>query len=236
MAERRMFSKKITDDDKFMELSASAQALYLHLMMAADDDGFCNQVTLSMFRAHASTQDLASLLEKRYLYQFEDGVIVIRHWRLANALRKDRYTPTIFQKELAQLRLDEKGCYVTQNIGLPDGCQSVANRLPQVSIDKVSEDKESIGEESIEDKPKRKRFVPPTLDEVKAFILENNYSVDADRWFSYYEANGWKVGKNPMKDWKASIRYWQKDAKPKDNKPAEYQSKEDYIKAMWGDL
>lgn len=111
MAERRMFTKKVTDDDNFMQLSSSAQALYLHLSMSADDDGFCNQVSICMFKAHASVQDLEALLEKRYIYQFENGVIVIKHWRMANALRKDRYTPTAFQEELAQLQIKENGSY-----------------------------------------------------------------------------------------------------------------------------
>ena len=131
MAERRMFTKKVTDDDNFVSLSSSAQALYLHLSMSADDDGFSNQIAVSMFRAHASTQDLQALLEKRYVYQFENGVIVIKHWRMANALRKDRYTPTAFQEELAKLELKDNGSYTW----LPDGCQMVANRLPQDSID-----------------------------------------------------------------------------------------------------
>ena len=140
MAERRMFTKKITDDDRFMELSASAQALYLHLSMSADDDGFCNQVAISMFKAHASVQDLQSLLEKRYIYQFENGVIVIKHWRMANALRKDRYTPTVFQEELAQLDIKDNGSYTR----LPVGCQVVAERLPQDRLGK-----ERLGEFSI---------------------------------------------------------------------------------------
>ena len=134
MAERRMFTKKVTDDDNFMALSASAQALYLHLSMAADDDGFCNQVSISMFKAHASVQDLEALLEKRYIYQFENGVIVIKHWRMANALRKDRYTPTAFKEELAKLQIKDNGSYTW----LPDGCQMVAERLPQDSIGKDS--------------------------------------------------------------------------------------------------
>lgn len=138
MAERRMFTKKVTDDDNFMALSSSAQALYLHLSMSADDDGFCNQVSLSMFKAHASVQDLQALLEKRYIYQFENGVIVIKHWRMANALRKDRYTPTAFQEELARLDLKENGSYTW----LPNGCQTVAERLPQ---DRIGED--SIGKD-----------------------------------------------------------------------------------------
>lgn len=129
-----MFTKKVTDDDNFMALSASAQALYLHLSMSADDDGFCNQVSISMFKAHASVQDLQALLEKRYIYQFENGVIVIKHWRMANALRKDRYTPTAFKEELSHLGLKDNGSYTW----LPDGCQVVVDCLPQDSIGKDS--------------------------------------------------------------------------------------------------
>ena len=142
-----MFTKKVTDDDNFMSLSSSAQALYLHLSMSADDDGFCNQVNLSMFKAHASVQDLEALLSKRYVYQFENGVIVIKHWRMANALRKDRYTPTAFQEELAQLHIKENGAYTKGETGvvadwLPNGCQTVAT--DKNSIDKNSIDKSRI--------------------------------------------------------------------------------------------
>ena len=134
MAERRMFTKKVTDDDNFMALSSSAQALYLHLSMSADDDGFCNQVSISMFKAHASVQDLQALLEKRYVYQFENGVIVIKHWRMANALRKDRYTPTIFQEELSMLDLKDNGTYDLATERQPNGNHC----LPQVRLGKDS--------------------------------------------------------------------------------------------------
>ena len=141
MAEKRMMTRKVTDDDHFINLSSSAQALYLHLSMCADDDGFCNQVSVCMFRAHASTQDLQALLDNRYLLQFDNGVIVIKHWRMANSLRKDRYTPTAFQEELAQLEVKENGAYTLVAKRLPDGCQMVAGWLPQISIDKNSIDK-----------------------------------------------------------------------------------------------
>lgn len=147
MAERRMFTKKITDDDHFLNLSSPAQALYLHLSMNADDDGFCNQITASMFKAHASVTDLEALLKNRYIYQFDSGVIVIKHWRMANALRKDRYTPTAFKNEMAMLKVSENGAYKFPDSNdavaerLPNGCQMVAERLPQVSIGKVSIDK-----------------------------------------------------------------------------------------------
>ena len=142
-----MFTKKITDDDHFLNLSSPAQALYLHLSMNADDDGFCNQITASMFKAHASVTDLEALLKNRYIYQFDSGVIVIKHWRMANALRKDRYTPTAFKNEMAMLKVSENGAYKFPDSNdmvaerLPNGCQLVAERLPQVSIGKVSIDK-----------------------------------------------------------------------------------------------
>ena len=154
MAERRMFTKKVTDDDNFMSLSASAQALYLHLSMSADDDGFCNQVSASMFKAHASIQDLEALLSKRYVYQFENGVIVIKHWRMANALRKDRYTPTAFQEELKQLRIKENGAYTLEEGSsvadwLPSGCRLVATDKDRIDKDSLGED--SLGKDRIEE-------------------------------------------------------------------------------------
>lgn len=145
MAERRMFTRKITDDDHFIELSASAQALYLHLMMSADDDGFCNQISSCMFKSHSSVQDLESLLTRKYLIQFESGVIVIKHWRMANSLRKDRYTPTSFQNEMKKLHLKDNGSYTMNAENEQIGCQMVANWLPDGchSIDKDRLDKNS---------------------------------------------------------------------------------------------
>jgi hypothetical protein len=142
-----MFTKRVTDDDHFMGLSASAQALYLHLSMAADDDGFCNQVAVCMFKAHASTSDLEALLSNRYLYQFDNGVIVIKHWRMANALRKDRYTPTVFQEELSHLQIKDNGAYTLVAERLPDGCQVVAACLPQDRLGKDRLDKSRLEED-----------------------------------------------------------------------------------------
>ena len=205
MADRRMFTKKVTDDDNFMSLSSSAQALYLHLSMCADDDGFCNQVSASMFKAHASVQDLQALLEKRYIYQFDSGVIVIKHWRMANALRKDRYTPTAFQEELAKLDLKDNGAYTW----LPNGCQMVAERLPQDSIGKNRIDKDSIDN----NKKNNRAFVKPTVEEVKAYCEERQNNVDAETFVDFYESKGWMIGKNKMKDWKCAVRTWERSRK-----------------------
>ena len=240
MAERRMFTKKVTDDDNFMQLSSSAQALYLHLTMSADDDGFCNQVSVSMFKAHASTQDLEALLKKRYLLQFQNGVIVIKHWRMANALRKDRYTPTAFKEELEQLQIKDNGSYTW----LPDGCQMVAERLPQNSIDKNSIDKNSIEEE---EKPNRKRFTAPSLEEVRAYCIERNNNVDPQAFIDFYSSKGWKVGNQPMKDWQAAVRTWERresTQKAPQQKKKQYVTADEYqkpqpnmsVKDMWDSL
>lgn len=209
MAERRMFTKKVTDDDNFMSLSSSAQALYLHLSMSADDDGFCNQVSLSMFKAHASVQDLQALLEKRYIYQFENGVIVIKHWRMANALRKDRYTPTAFQEELAHLKLKDNGSYSW----LPDGCQEVAACLPQDSIGKVSIDKVSK-----KDKPVRHKYGQyqnVLLSDEQMEKLKNEFPTDYKERIENVSEYCKSKGKT-YSDYLATIRSWAR----RDNKPA----------------
>ena len=216
MGDRRMLTRKVTDDDHFMGLSSSAQALYLHLSMSADDDGFCNQVALCMFKAHASVSDLEALLSLRYLYQFESGVIVIKHWRMANALRKDRYTPTVWQKEYAQLALKDNGAY-TMRTGLPDGCQVGANWVPdgcpKISKDKLSKDKLIEG-------PRPRPFKAPTLEEVKAYAKEAKLTVDCDRFYAYFTTPNdagqtWIDSKgNKVRNWKQKLQTWaRKDTK-----------------------
>ena len=109
----------------------------MHLCLSADDDGFCNQVSLAMFKAHAGTQDLEALIDRHYLMRFDSGVILVKHWRMMNALRKDRYTPTAYQEEAAQISIKSNGSYTW----LPVGCPSIG----KVSIGKNSIDKNREG-------------------------------------------------------------------------------------------
>lgn len=236
MAERRMFTKKITDSDAFIELSSSTQALYFHLNQGADDDGFNNQVQNAMFKAHASIDDLKVLLMKNFIIKFESGVIVIKHWRMHNTLRKDRYTPTNFQEELQSLNIKDNGSYTINTIG----CQVVAKRLPQYSKGKNSIDKNSIDidkttndgqvedicppdidiekETSISDNTKTsdtKKFIKPTIEEIKKYCDERKNNIDAEYFYDFYESKDWFIGKNKMKNWKACIRTWEKDTSNK---------------------
>ncbi len=157
MAERRMFTQKIIDSDAFLDMPLSTQALYFHLNMRADDDGFVNNPKRIQRTIGASEDDLKLLIAKRFIIGFEVGVIVIKHWRMHNAIRKDRYSPTQYQEELSRLELKENNAYTErlQELPEPDGnhlattWQPDGNHLaPQVRIGKDSIGKDSIGEES----------------------------------------------------------------------------------------
>lgn len=111
MAEKRMFTQKIIDSDAFLEMPLSAQALYFHLNMRADDDGFVNNPKRIARIISASEDDLKILLAKRFIIGFESGVIVIKHWRMHNTLKSDRYHPTDYQDEFLQLRVKPNKAY-----------------------------------------------------------------------------------------------------------------------------
>lgn len=99
MAQRRMFSKKITDTDKFLEMPLSSQALYFHLNMGADDDGFIDRPKTIQKTIGASDDDMKLLIAKQFIIPFESGIVVIKDWRIHNYIRKDTYQPTIYQEE-----------------------------------------------------------------------------------------------------------------------------------------
>ncbi|MDY2821033.1 MAG: replisome organizer [Oscillospiraceae bacterium] len=111
MAERRMFAKTIIDSDAFLDMPLSAQALYFHLSMRADDDGFINNPKKIQRAIGASDDDCKLLILKKFIIAFESGVIVIKHWKIHNYIQKDRYKPTIYQEEKNELIVKENKTY-----------------------------------------------------------------------------------------------------------------------------
>lgn len=103
MAKRRMFSQQITESDSFLEMPLSTQALYFHLGMSADDDGFVNNPKRIQRVIGANEDDLKLLIAKNFVIGFDSGVIVIKHWKMNNYIPKDRYTPTVYEEEKAML-------------------------------------------------------------------------------------------------------------------------------------
>lgn len=106
MAERRMFSKSVIDTDQFIEMPVSARLLYFDLGMRADDDGFITPKRV-MKMTGATEDDLRILITRKYVIPFESGVIVIRHWRMNNYLKNDRYKETEYKTEKDCLELVE---------------------------------------------------------------------------------------------------------------------------------
>lgn len=126
MAERRMFAKSIVLSDAFLDMPMSARCLYFTLGMLADDDGFIGNPKSIMRQCGASQDDMLILLGKRYVLDFESGVIVIKHWRMNNFLRNDRYKETTYVEEKSTLTVDQKGSYTEKNkLGIPGGNQVV---------------------------------------------------------------------------------------------------------------
>ena len=230
MAEKRMFTQKIIDSDAFLDMPLSTQALYFHLNMRADDDGFINNPKKIQRIIGASEDDLKLLIAKRFVICFENGVIVIKHWRMHNTLRKDRYNPTQYQEQFARLEVKDNNAYTEKLPGnqLAPAWQPIGTQLAtQYSIDKYSIDKSSIVEDIIADsdesapapaakkaKPVKHKYgeynnVLLTDEEVEKLKSEySDYQERIERLSSYVASTG-----KSYKSHYATIRNWaRKDA------------------------
>lgn len=105
-----MFSTNIVESDAFLDMPLTAQSLYFHLNMNADNDGFVNPKRI-MRMIGAANDDLQILIAKRFLLSFDSGVVVIKHWWINNTKRADRHVPTTYQNELKELYLKQNKSY-----------------------------------------------------------------------------------------------------------------------------
>lgn len=157
MAERRMFAKAIIDSDAFTEMPTSARLLYYDLGMRGDDDGFVNSPKKIMKMTGASDDDLKILIAKKFILPFESGIIVVKHWRINNYLRNDRYRETTYLEEKSLLKIEDNGAYTfNKSPDFPHGIPKIESGIPpvsqpetQISIGKVSIDQVTIPEEKI---------------------------------------------------------------------------------------
>lgn len=209
-----MFAKSIVDSDAFLEMPMSARLLYYDLSMRADDDGFVNSPRKIMKFVGATNDDMNILIARKFVIAFDNGVVVIKHWRIHNYIQSDRYKETNYKEQKALLTLDENKAY---KMAMDTPCiQNVSSLETQVRLGKDSIGKDnSIG-------AKRSRFTPPTTEEIQAYCTEKHYNVNPEHFIDYYESNGWKVGRNSMKDWKAAVRNWAR--RDKENQPKGYNS------------
>lgn len=191
-----MFAKTIIDSDEFLDMPLSAQALYFHLSMRADDDGFVNSPKRIQRMIGASEDDMKLLLAKSFILLFDTGIIVIKHWRINNYIQNDRYKPTMYTDERSMLTLKDNNEYLLEGECIQNG---------YITDTQYRLGKDSKGKDS---KEKSGRFTPPSLEELSEYIKEKGYAVDPEAFIDFYTSKGWKIGKETMKDWKAAVRTW----------------------------
>ena len=218
MARRRMFSLDVVDTDAFLDLPSSSQALYFHLGMRADDDGFVSSPKRITATVSASPDDLRLLISKGFLIPFSSGVCVIRDWRKNNYIQTDRRTETAFVAEKAQLLVGADRAYQLSDTKC---IQDVSVLDTQIRLGQDSSEKRSKVYGA--DKPPRTRFIPPTLEEVAAYCRERGNKVDPQRFHDFYSANGWRQGRGkPIRDWRAAVRTWE-TGRQQERQPAQQQ-------------
>lgn len=211
MAQKRMFSLSVVDTDKFLDMSSSAQALYFHLGMHGDDDGFVASPKRIARTVGCNDDDLRLLAAKGFIIPFNSGVVVITDWNINNTLKNDRYHETVYQEEKAKISALPSGKYVLGSNVVPECVQDGSSAEPEHNVTKPNITKPNR-EEKADKPPTRPRFVPPTLEEVTAYCCERKNGIDPEHFIDYYTARGWKYnGGQPVKDWRACVRTWEKN-------------------------
>jgi hypothetical protein len=161
MAERRMFAKTIIDSDMFLDMPVTAQLLYFHLGMRADDDGFINNPKRIMRDVRSSDDDMKMLIAKNYIIPFESGVIVIKHWKMHNFIRSDRYKPSNCDEKGLVLLTDKKvyelapegGIPSDIPVGIPHGIPEAIPNSNQVVTERDTQDrlgKDRLGKDRLD--------------------------------------------------------------------------------------
>ena len=219
-----MFSDEITTSDAFLDMPTESQNLYFHLGMTADDDGFISNTKMVQRVVGASDDSLKILFAKKFLIPFNEGICVVKHWRINNQIRKDRYRETKHIREKSKLFIRSNGSYsmksenalpvpgghfsmeeIFENQGDNSGCQVVAPG--KVSIGKVREDKNKIDlpiwlnkkawDAWVEYKKERKQKLTPSIIKFQLRILEKNKE-DHPEIIRNSITNGW-TGLFPLK-------------------------------------
>lgn len=124
MASKRMIAKSIVDSDNFLEMPTTAQLLYFHLLVRGDDEGFIDNPRSIMRNVRCTEDDMRILIAKQYIIPFESGIVVIKHWKIHNYIRKDRLKATEYVDEKAMLSIGSNDVYE-----VTDTCQSNVSQL-----------------------------------------------------------------------------------------------------------
>ena len=206
-----MFSLQVVDTDKFLDMPPSSQALYFHLGMHGDDDGFVSSPRKIARCAGCNDDDMRILAAKGFIIPFDSGVLVITDWRVNNTLQNDRYKETIYQEEKSLLRLEKSGKYVIGSNPYPECIQSGSNMEPQRNLTQRNQTEQNKTECGGTHQA-HTHYSPPSVDDVREYCNERGYTtIDPERFVNHYAAIQWKVGQSVITDWRAKVDNWHKD-------------------------
>lgn len=172
-----MMAKSIIKSDQFLEMPMSSQLLYFHLLSDADDDGFINAPKSIMRVIGAKEDDMRVLQAKGYTIPFDSGVIIIKHWRIHNSLRKDRYNPNPqLENERKQLVVNDRKEYELATTWQPLGNQLATNGCHSIGKDSIGKDSiVKTTTETIEKKVCERDVVDDELSKIAKLYLENGF-------------------------------------------------------------
>ena len=150
MAERRMMSKSIIKSDTFLDMPATTQNLYFHMLLDADDDGFINAPKSIMRMIGAKDDDMKVLSAKQFVIPFESGVVVIKDWKIHNYIQNDRYKPsTLPERTLLNIQKDKTYTLKDDVSSMDTKCiQTVSIGKDRIGKDRIGKDR--IGKVSID--------------------------------------------------------------------------------------
>lgn len=227
MATRRMMAPELMlNSDRFLAMPDGAKLLYMFLLQCADDDGFTEEVLSTMRKCCITEDNLKVLITKKYVISFESGVIVIRHWKVHNYIKPDRYHPTKHREEAAQIAVIDN-VYLLIGSEISRDSVSDADVLLFRILEFLKEDKmEPVclqnGTREIESGEVRKNssFFSssesenknhiPTLEQVRAYCKEKKYHVNPERFMNVNNKRNWRYKNgDPVTDWKRCLDVWE---------------------------
>ena len=207
-----------------------------------DRIAYTDEMLATIFRRPLNTVRLAlQTFEQFGMVEIVNDTITIPNWdkhqsldRIQKNRDQTRKRVAAFRERQRLIAVGESECNGNVTDDVTDGVTGYSP-VTYGNVTQTEREREGEGEREREKKKTAKRFTPPTVAEVRAYCQERQNNVDAERFVDYYTANGWKVGKNPMKDWKAAVRTWERQgwngygyggkpqqAKPNPNAPDAY--------------
>jgi len=205
-----MFSLDIVGSEEFLSMPISCHALYFHLGMHADDDGFVNPKTVLRLTG-SKEDDLKVLIAKRFVLVFETGIIVIKHWLIHNLIRLDRYKPTRYQNEKKLLFIKENKSYTE----MPTNGSQIANQMAaqsRVEKSRVEKKRAPTSPEEL----KKQFFSDPLMEKVKVNYPDRDYGFQFDLMVNWWLANRGRLPKSL-----SAFSNWLKFTKPDEALQAE---------------